>query len=319
MLGECEFTSASWTGRNCKGATSTAAEIFASLVPQKPYCADELQDGLVIRSRKSALKRRHIQLNAPNVFSWLHFDVDWNGAYFAAYDGNVLSPTFIAENPANGHAHIAYLLKNPVSNFAASRSSPLHYYASVERGLRRRLGADPNYTGLISKNPLHPAWRVEWQARELYDLSVLADWLFPNDMRADPKRERSGASRNCDVFDDTRQWAYRNVLEFKKDGASLEAWTRRCQEIAGGLNQIFAHPLAPSEIRTIGRSIAGWTWCKFSEEKFSQIQSIRGKRGMARRWADHTATEASKPWLKEGISRATWYRRRAKAKQGIAA
>lgn len=308
-----------WTERSDPLKALAMAQAFPSLLPRKLHCADYFEDGLVIRSKASALKRRHIQLNLPNSYASISFDVDWPGAYFAADDGNVLRPTFIAENPQNGHACISYMLKTPVLNFAGSRSSPLHFYAAIERGLRRRLGADPNYRGFIAKNPLHPDWRVEWQAPEPYELGQLADWLFPNDMRPDLKRERTGASRNCDVFDDTREWAYRNVLEFKRNGASLEAWTERCRKIAGGHNLIFDHPLAPSEIRSIGKSIAKWTWRKFSEGQFSRIQSFRGARGATKRWAGHTAAQATKPWLAEGISRRTWYYRRAKAKQGRAA
>lgn len=308
------FDGANWTRRSKSSPTSTMAQIFPDLLPQKPYCADELEYGLVIRSRKSALKRRHIQLNTPNVFSWLHFDQDSAEGYFAADDGNLLAPTFIAENPENGHAHIAYLLKNPVSNFAASRSSPLHYLAAVERGMRRRLGADPNYTALIAKNPLHPDWRVEWQARQPYDLSELADWLWPRDTVPEPKRERSGFGRNCDVFDDTRDFAYKNVIKFKRDVGSLDAWIERCQKIAAGHNLVFANQLPLSEIRAIGKSIAKWTWRTFSQQRFSEIQAWRGKRRAAKRWAGHTAAETTKPWLADGISRRTWYRRKAKAK-----
>jgi hypothetical protein len=118
------------------------------------------------------------------------------------------------------------------------------------------------------------------------------------------------------VFDDTRDFAYKNVMKFKRDVGSLDAWTQRCRDIAAGHNRIFINPLRHSEIRSIGKSIAKWTWRNFSEEKFSRKQSFRGKRGNAKRWAGHTSAEATKPWLADGISRATWYRRRATAKQG---
>ncbi len=201
------------TGRSKSRETNSELADFISLLPRKPYCADDVEQGLVIRSRIPAIKYRHIQLNCPKTFRWLSFDVDVSGAYFSHDDGNLPPPNFIAENPANGHAHIVYRLRTPVQNFAGSRSSPLHYLAAVQRGMRRRLCADPNYTGLVAKNPFHPHWRAEWLAREPYDLSELADWLFPHNTLPEPKRERSGLGRNCDVFDDTRYWAYRNVLK----------------------------------------------------------------------------------------------------------
>jgi hypothetical protein len=283
-------------------------QAFPLLIPPKPYCADNLPGFLQIRSREAALKRRHIQLNNYRVFAWMPFDIDKSDAYFAAVDGNLMRPNFIAINRENGHSLTAYLLKTPVQNFAGSRQSPLHYLAGVERGYRRRLGADPRYTGVLAKNPLHPCWRVEWQAPAPYDLSELASSLEPEDMRPEPRREgETGIGRNCNVFDDTRAWSYRNVLAFKRANGSLNAWVQRCVDIAGAHNAAFVLPLGHGEVRSIGKSIAKWTWAHFSDADFSQIQSARSQR----RWAGHVADSTTMPWLAMGMSRATYYRRKS--------
>jgi hypothetical protein len=262
-----------------KTKTISPRQRFADLIPARPYCADHVHDGLKIRCREVALRHRLLQLNSPQVYTWLPFDVDWAGAYYAARDANLPPPTFIAANPGNGHAHLAWLLRKPVQNFASSHSSPLHYMAAVQRGLRRRLEADPHYSGLISKNPQHLDWRVEWQAPDPYDLDDLADWLFPHDMRPEPVvAERLGLSRNCTVFEDVRPVAYREVLCFKRNGASLDQWQQHCIELAAGSNRQFHKPLGYSEIRAIGKSIAKWTWRRFSAEKFAERQSRRASR-----------------------------------------
>jgi hypothetical protein len=282
-------------------------QAFPLLIPPKPYCADYLPGFLKIRSRRQALKRRLIQLNSNRVFAWLPFDIDRPGAYFAAEDANLPPPNYVAINPENGHSLTAYLLKDPVQNFAGSRQSPLHYMAAVERGMRHRLGADRGYTGTIAKNPLHTDWRVEWQAPQPYDLGYLASELSKDDMRSEFRREdETGLGRNCSVFDDAREWAYHNVLKFKREVGCGEAWQQRCIDIALSHNCVFAAPMTYAEVRNIGKSIAKWTWQRFNEGTFSRIQSLR----VQHRWFGHVTATAMKPWKAMGISRATYYRRK---------
>ena len=129
--------------------------VFAELIPPKPYCCDYPEHGLKIRTHAAALKRRHIQFNGPNTFSWMLHDIDRSDAYFAHADACLPPPNIIALNPENGHGHSAILLATPVARHSASRLAPLRFFADVERGFARRLGADRRYTGLIAKNPLH--------------------------------------------------------------------------------------------------------------------------------------------------------------------
>src|SRR5262249_1011692 len=56
---------------------------FPALIPSRPYCVDYLEQGLHIRPRDLALRRRHIQLNGPSAFVWMPHDIDRPDAYFA--------------------------------------------------------------------------------------------------------------------------------------------------------------------------------------------------------------------------------------------
>jgi hypothetical protein len=154
------------------------------------------------------------------------------------------------------------------------------------------------------QNPLCPDWDADWLGA--YGLSELAGSLTRADMRPEPRREyATGIGRNCDVFDDTREWSYRAVLQFKRDGGNLDGWRERCRQIAGAYNSAFQLPLPFSEVRSIGESIADWTWDKFSDAAFSRRQTARARR----RWAGHVAKSTTKPWEASGMSRATYYRR----------
>jgi Replicase family len=98
-------------------------------------------------------------------------------------------------NPAVGQAGRRGLI--PVSCYEISHVAPLRFYIAVERGIARRIGADRHYVGVITKNPLHPYWRVEWRRDDPYALHELADWLFFEDMRPDPGPDTMGAGRNA--------------------------------------------------------------------------------------------------------------------------
>jgi len=283
---------------------------FPNLVPNKPYCADNLADGLQIRKKAVALQRRHLQLNGPASFQWMAHDIDRPGAYFAHGDANLPPPNIIMVNPDNGHAHTAYLMASPIARHNFARVEPLRFYAACERGVGRRLEADRLYTGLITKNPMHDHWRVEWRRNEPYTLAEIEGNLFERDMRPDlTPKTTFGAGRNVTVFDELRAIAYREVRAFKRDGARFEAWLDRCVKIALGLNMQFPSVMKLSECRAIAKSVAKWTWRYFSVEKFIARQTHLSRRAHALRWGNDSA-EKLQPWKAIGISRATYYRRK---------
>ena len=127
---------------------------FEYWLPDRPYCTDEPSHGLAIRARRLALRCAFVQLNTPHTYRWLAFDVDRPDAAFAAEEANLAAPNVAGINVVNRHAHLLYALADPVHATAAARRAPLAYLARIERGMGRRLGADPGYTGLIAKNPV---------------------------------------------------------------------------------------------------------------------------------------------------------------------
>lgn len=289
-----------------------SAQTFSSLLPAKPYCADEVRDGLLILPVRQALTKRHVQLNGPSTFRFMIYDIDYPGAYFASRDGILPPPNVVMINKHNKHAHYAYMLETPVARHSAARLAPLRYFSAVETGFTRRLGADHFFAGLIAKNPLHPDWLVEWTRQQPYSLGELHDWLFPRDLRWQSRPEHTfGASRNVACFDVLRNYAYANVLAFKKSGGSVDGLAGRLFDLALTVNNGFAHPLGIGEIRAIAKSVAKWVWQRFTDQTFRAMQARRGMLGAERRWAGHISVEDTKPWLAQGVSRATYYRTRA--------
>lgn len=279
-----------------------ASTIFQARLPRRPYCSDDLSSGLVIRPAATALRHRHLQPNAPLEVAWLVFDLDYPGAAFAWEKPGLPPPTLTVVNPENAHAHLFYGLTTPVGMSDAARDAPIRYAAALQATLLAKLCADPGYAGLIAKNPFHDAWRALW-VQHLYDLGELAEYV---DLRKPPpQREVLGLGRNCSLFDELRAWAYQWVREYKRNDSTVEQWHRAVLGRAEKLNA-FTVPLSFTEVKAVARSVAKWTWRNFSDESFSAVQSARGKRG----GRPATTTQHGEPWGEQGISRATYYRRR---------
>ena len=248
----------------------------ADRLARRPYCTDDPSAGLRIRSSGAALRHSHIQANSPALRWRLVFDVDRPGAVFSAEDGGVATPNWIAENPKNGHAHLAYEISIPLVTSDAGRADPLRFAAAIEHSYMAALGADRGYVGLICKNPLHDKWRTFVQREEAYDLGELAEWVtLPNKI---PKRQlaESPLGRNISVFDRLRQWAYRNVKNYD----DAVEWKFVCDMQAMAFNQTFSVQLPQNEIAHISKSVSKWTWTRFdteaSDARFKALQAYRG-------------------------------------------
>lgn len=280
-------------------------EDYLSTLPLRPYCTNRLGEKLLIRDRLRAAKFAMIQPNSPLSWQWLVFDLDGPDALMRAEDRGCPPPTVIALNRENGHGHLAYRLETPVSAFAKSSRKALKFFEDVERGMTRRLGADPAYSGFLSKNPLSERWEVVWIAWRPYQLGTLNDYLDPADKQKLPKGA-AGVGRNVSIFDDLRSYAYRQCLRFKREGRSLEQFEVQLLDHAKALNFCFEVPLLFPEIKGIVRSVARWVWDKFSTAQFSEIQRARA----VKQWKSVPTLAQSRPWEALGVCRRTWERHR---------
>lgn len=275
-------------------------------IPNRPRAADDFRFGTRLTSWMEAQTRRSIQLNPPGMTYWLIFDCDhtdierWQTA-------GLPEPSFITVNPANGHHHVVYRLGAPVCTSERGRYRPIAYLRAIRGALRAALGADENYAGLLTKNPLHPAWQVIRPCTmPAYTLAELAGQLDLKGAGGDSTGvidltlvEEGG--RNRALFDAVRVWAYSH----SEDEQNILTYADHC-------NAQLRDPLYEQEVRTIAKSI--YRYCcnrlahkQGSSDEFRARQATRGRLG-----GRPCTTGTERPWEVEGISRATWYRRRAK-------
>ena len=110
------------------------------------------------------------------------------------------------------------------------------------------------------------------------------------------------------LFERLRHWAYPGIRPYWGGGLQAwNAWLSHCNSKALTYNADFLYPLHGREVWHIARSVAKWTWRNTTPEGFSAWQSAQGKKG----GRPATTTANGKPWELEGVSRATWYRRRS--------
>lgn len=255
-------------------------------LPRKPYCTDNLQYGLKIRTLRQAMRCPYIQVNPPQLRFWLVFDIDRQDGAAAWMDAGLPVPYWTTQNTANGHAHTAWGLSAPVLIGDNGRNAPIRYLAAIEAAYRDLLEADRDYSGLITKNPLHERWRLLTGLNVLYTLDQLAANIdLPDLRRYRPRREEDatqyGVGRNCLIFDQTRLWSYPQMRHYLDAG--LQDWTNAVTNQAAHYNADLRNPLQPAELRHIAHSISHWTWrhldIEASDVRYSILQAKRGQRG----------------------------------------
>lgn len=255
------------------------SENFISQISARPFCTDNFKlDGIYRLNKPKALGKIYIEHNNESFINSIVFDIDDDMGAVAWDMAGVPIPNVITQNPANGHAHLFYALASPVCITEKAHKKPQKLLKGVIAGLTDRLGADPCYTGKITKNPLNPQWRTFWNNTEPYELNFLRDFIA--EKRLPTKtivRKTLTEGRNSTLFDLLRLYAYGIVFRYQK-AEDYSGFMSALEERATMINDDFSHGLCHKEIWHTVKSITNWTWDNFDHERFSEIQSIRGSR-----------------------------------------
>lgn len=273
-------------------------------LPLWPLASDDLREGIYRTSRGQARGKRYIETNPQALSNLLVVDIDHSDAALRAIWGaGPIMPTAVVENPANGHAHAVWALREPFTRTEYARRKPLAFAAAVTEGLRRRVDGDKGYSGLIMKNPEHDAWNTEVFTNKQYSMGELADALGDHMPAPGWKRTRRknpvGLGRNCSIFESARTFAYPAArrIRLRSEHARPEDYRALNVTISTEvalLNAGYRNPLPLSEERAITRSIHKWITTEsriwndsrtVNAATFTTIQSARGRKGGAVRGA----------------------------------
>jgi len=257
------------------GNMGNLAETYRERLPAHGYAADDYSRGVRVYAVAEAIKKAIVQHNWRNSLSWLVYDVDRGTAAYDYQDRAAPPPNIVAINTNNGHAHLFYGLEEPVHKNTTSSQKAQRYAASIDVALTRALGADPGYSKLLSKNPLHDRWVTLYVRADLYDLDELAGWLDLEPYKDKRRRLPAiGEGRNVTLFESLRLWAYRAR---RQPYLSEEMFLEAVRSHAMVLNADFHPPLPHSEVRSTAKSVARWTWRKMSTEGFRAYQKRRSQ------------------------------------------
>lgn len=279
-------------------------DLLLARAPHRPWCCDEFCANSP-RPLEMALRKKYLQLNPPEFSSFIITDIDRPGAATAWIAAGLPPPTWITINPENSHAHLVWALTNPVWR-GGENQKPARLFDAVLRAFCDVLQGDEGFARLLTKNPVSDAWTLTSESNfATYELSHLASFVKLSGT-GKKKREPESIGRNCLTFDELRDWAYSAVRRYA-DPISFGAAVAAHAEM---LNAALSRPMLPNEVMGIVRSVSQWVWKRMGVNNscFSERQAARGRKsGEARR---HGSIAEASPWVAEGVSRATWYRRR---------
>ena len=265
-------------------------------VHQRPFCADE--DSIIVGRFDSAYAYANfpkLELQPPHVYASIILDCDsienlddapskpwWGGNPHPAPNWMVVNTRPATPQRRAGGIHAVYSIETPVARHNAAHMLPLRYLAHVADRLSYHLGADPEYRGVITRNPISPGEGcfTHWSRMLPYTLSEL-DKLLPKGKP--PSRRLTGIGRNCDLFRSMVSEVFRprwaGILGAQgHSGAWLEHV--RTQNAS-----MFPNAFLPDlECRSIAKSCYRYWTRHYSPERFSDIQRAR----MGKRWhGDH--------------------------------
>ena len=231
-------------------------------------CSDN-KTAALIRPRDYAIKYPYMQINRAGFVSWLIFDLDHDNPMIWQ-DKGLPAPNLIVQNRQSGHAHLYYGIA-PVCTSERARSKPIHYMKAIYAALSRELNADPEYhSGPVAKTPGHQWWRTSELHNHVYQLSELAgcvELASASPWSKGPNLDVVSHSRNCIMFEKLRFYAYSIVNRQKEEGSFL-SFTRLLEAFAHNhnafRNQGFSGDLSLSDLRATVKSVARWTWDKYT-------------------------------------------------------
>ncbi|MCY4416098.1 MAG: replication initiation protein [Chloroflexi bacterium] len=182
------------------------------------------------------------------------------------------------KDPAPATYHVAYTLEIPVARHNAAMLRPLAFYRDVYDGLAVRIGADCRYSGLMTKNPLHPppGCSAQWFRQDPYTLTELREWLpleIPKPVRETGVGRNEDLFRHCVKLAHQPRWARIIAAE-----GHAGRWLEHVRLL--NLRDFAEDPLPDVECRSIAKSCAKYSLRNFSEERTSEIQ--RGR--ISKRW-----------------------------------
>ncbi len=235
---------------------------FIEALPKTSRCADNYKFGSHIRNKAHAIRHQHIELNNDKAFKFISIDVDYDIAKdlcFVWENNNLPEPTYAVINPANNHAHLIFMLENYIF---WKNDKQVSFYEDVKKMLTDIYHADPDFTGMLTKNPLHDSWKTI-ESGIIYTLAELKAYApkrssdniiqFNKFKRRTINNNNAILGHRCELFERSRIISYNEVRNFTNQNDFFEYMIGVCSD---------QNPsdLKYSDILSTAKSISRYTW-----------------------------------------------------------
>lgn len=232
-------------------------------------CSDN-KTAMRVRPREHAIRYPYMQVNRRDRVSWLIFDLDHANSLIWDETG-LPPPNLIVRNRHSGGCHLYYAII-PVCTSDNARYKPVSYLKAVYKAFVAQLKADPDYHGgPVAKTPGHPWWDTQELHQHVYELADLAECVDLEPVPPwgkGPDVEAVSHSRHCMLFENLRFFAY-SIVNQERANNSYDHFVQRLTAHAHNCNQFsargtFKEDLPLSSIRSTVRSVARWTWNRYT-------------------------------------------------------
>ena len=209
-------------------------------------------------------------------------------------------PSVIIMRRANGHAHVVYLLADPVfvgasggwrraltarvapSGVAGVNGNAVKQLCRVEAWLVETTGADPSYPAMMAHNPMRTRhapkreWLTEWGRRKAYTLGELSKAIAKG--WKVPRRPRGGVNRLCSLLRDLGSWYGKPANWWVEFDALLDRAVALDAEYAASTGYaVGAEGLRPT-VQSVYDSQRANLAKGIQQAAFSAMQSARGRK-----------------------------------------
>lgn len=232
-------------------------------------CSDN-KTAMRVRPREHAIRYPYLQVNRLDRVSWLIFDLDHANSLIWD-DAGLPPPNLIVRNRHSGACHLYYAII-PVCTSDSARDKPIRYMKAIYKAFVDRLKADPEYHGgPVAKTPGHPWWHTRELHSNVYELADLAECVELEPITPwgkGPDLDAVSHSRHCMLFENLRFFAY-SIVNNEREHGSYDHFMQRLTAHAHNSNQfggrgVFRDDLPLSSIRSTVRSVARWTWNRYT-------------------------------------------------------
>ena len=234
-----------------------------------------------------------IELLPPHFHAGVILDVDHAHAYHALLglelDGLLPVHSWVVECQDTGHAHAAWLYRDPVYSGPKAKPNPIRVHTRLSEWLSARTDADRAYAETLTHNPMRRAqnrseraYKTYWGLRGGHSLKYMRAFI-PKGWRV-PRMPRTVSGRRSQLYRVAQKWAG-SPHRIGVDVLPQVEW----------LNQQFDEPLPSSDVRSIAKSIEksrANRWTYYTQEEILEWHRKGGKARVKQRRAQNAHRDA---------------------------